>query len=130
MRFRLIALVLLVIAAAAAGFVLTQVDSSRDAWLVFGTGLALAAVTGALALTTKRRSRAMREVERYFTLTPEMVFLAGFDGHWKRANPAVEAVLGYRELPRASACRRSAKMRSTNCVARSGSTRRCDQGEL
>jgi hypothetical protein len=37
-RFRLIALVLLVIAATAAGFVLTQVDSSRDSWLVFGTG--------------------------------------------------------------------------------------------
>jgi hypothetical protein len=90
----LIALVLLVIAATAAGFVLTQVDSSRDAWLVFGTGLALAAVTGALALTTKRRRRAMREVERYFTLTPEMVLLVGFDGYWKRVNPAVEAVLG------------------------------------
>jgi hypothetical protein len=70
------------------------VDSSRDAWLVFGTGLALAAVTGALALTTKRRRRAMREVERYFTLTPEMVLLVGFDGYWKRVNPAVEAVLG------------------------------------
>jgi len=42
-RLRFIALVLLVIAATAAGFVLTRVDSSRDAWLVFGTGLALAA---------------------------------------------------------------------------------------
>src|SRR4051794_41846822 len=60
-------------------------------------GLALAAVTGALALTTERRRRAMREVERYFTLSPEMVILAGFDGYWKRVNPTVEAVLGYTE---------------------------------
>ncbi len=97
MRLRLIALVLLVIAATAAGFVLTQADSSRDAWLVLGAGLALAAVTGALAVTTQRRMRATREVERYFTLSPEMVVVAGFDGYWKRVNPAVEAVLGYTE---------------------------------
>ena len=97
MRVRLIALVLLVIAAAAAGFVLTQVDSSRDAWLVFGTGLALAAVSGVLALTRRRQREAMPEVERYFTLAPEIVVLAGFDGYWKRANPTVEALLGYTE---------------------------------
>ncbi len=97
MRLRLIALVLLVIAAIAAGFVLTQVDSSRDVWLVVGTGLALAAVTGVLALTRDRQRQAMPEVERYFTLAPEMVILAGFDGYWKRVNPAVEAILGYTE---------------------------------
>jgi len=96
-RLRLIALVLLVIAATAAGFVLTRVDSSRDAWLVFGTGLALAAVTGVLALTRGRHRTAIPEVERYFTLAPEMVILAGFDGYWKRVNPTVEAVLGYTE---------------------------------
>src|SRR4029453_10525561 len=69
-RFRLIALVFLVIAGTAAGFVLTRVDSSRDAWLVFGTGLALAAVTGVLALTRRWHQHAMPEVERYFTLAP------------------------------------------------------------
>jgi PAS domain S-box-containing protein len=94
-RLRLIALVLLVIAATAAGFVLTRVDSSRDAWLVLGTGLA--AVTGVLALTRDRRTQAMPEVERYFTLAPELVVLAGFDGYWKRVNPTVEALLGYTE---------------------------------
>ena len=98
MRLRLIALVLLVIAGtAAAGFVLTRVDSSRDAWLVFGTCLALAAVTGVLAVTRGRHRQAMPEVERYVTLAPEMVILAGFDGYWKRANPTVEALLGYTE---------------------------------
>ena len=94
---RLIALMLLVIAGTAAGFVLTRVDSSRDAWLVLGTGLALAALTGVLALTRGRQTQAMPEVERYFTLAPEMVVLAGFDGYWKRVNPTVEALLGYTE---------------------------------
>ncbi len=46
---------------------------------------------------TERRRRATREVERYFSLSPEMVCLAGFDGYWKRVNPAVETVLGYTE---------------------------------
>ena len=97
MRVRLIALVLLVIAATAAGFVLTRVDSSRDAWLVFGTGLALAAVAAVLVLTRNRHRPTMPEVDRYFTLAPEIVVLAGFDGYWKRANPTVEALLGYTE---------------------------------
>ena len=97
MRLRLIAPVLLVIAAIAGAFVLTETDSIADAWLVLATGLALTAVTAALAVTSQRRRRATREVERYFTLSPEMVILAGFDGYWKRVNPAVEAVLGYTE---------------------------------
>jgi PAS domain S-box-containing protein len=91
------ALVLLVMAATAAAFVLARVDSSRDAWLVLGTGLALAAVTGVLAQTRGWQRLAMPEVERYFTLAPEMVVLAGFDGYWKRVNPTVEALLGYTE---------------------------------
>jgi len=69
----------------------------RDGVLVLAGGLALASVTGAFAVMTERRRRAMREVERYFTLSPEMVILAGFDGYWKRVNPRVEAVLGYSE---------------------------------
>jgi PAS domain S-box-containing protein len=96
-RLRLVALILLVLAATAVGFVLARADSSGDAWLVLGTGLALTAVTGALAVTTAGRRRASREVERYFALSPEMVIFAGFDGYWKRVNPAVEAILGYTE---------------------------------
>jgi PAS domain S-box-containing protein len=46
---------------------------------------------------TGRRSRAVRETERFFTLSPEMVIVAGFDGYWKRVNPSVEAILGYTE---------------------------------
>jgi PAS domain S-box-containing protein len=96
-RLRLIVLVLLVIVATAAGFVVTRVDSSRDAWLVFGTGLALAALAGVLVLTRGRHRHAMPEDERYFALAPEIVVLAGFDGYWKRVNPTVEALLGYTE---------------------------------
>ena len=97
MRLRLITLALLVTAAAAAGFVLTGVDSSRDGWLVVGTGFTVAAVTGVLALRRDRERKAMPEVERYFTLAPEMVVIAGFDGYWKRVNPMVETLLGYTE---------------------------------
>jgi uncharacterized protein (UPF0333 family) len=60
-RLRLIAPVLLVIAAIAGAFVLARMDSAADAWLVLATGLALAAVTVALAVTTQRRRRATRE---------------------------------------------------------------------
>ena len=97
MRLRVVAPVLAVIAVIAGAFAVTRIESLRDGALVLAGGLALAAVTGALAVTTERRRRAMREVERYFTLSPEMVILAGFDGYWKRVNPAVEAVLGYTE---------------------------------
>ena len=97
MRLRLIAPVLLVIAVTAAAFALTRAESHRDAQLVLAGGLAFAAVTGAFVAVMDRRRRAMRETERFFALSPEMVILAGFDGYWKRVNPSVEAVLGYTE---------------------------------
>ena len=118
MRLRLIALVLLVIAGTAAGFVLMRADSWRDAWLVFGTGLALAAVTGALALTRDRQRQAMPEVERYFTLAPEMVVLAGFDGYWKRVNPTVRRFSGTASARRLGARSWSSSIRTTASAAR------------
>ena len=96
-RLRFVAPVLLVIAMIAGAFAVTRIESLRDGVLVLAGGLALAAVYGALAVTTERRRRAMREVERYSTLSPEMVILAGFDGYWTRVNPTVEVVLGYTE---------------------------------
>ena len=68
MRLRLIAPVLFVVAVIAGAFAVTRIESLRDGVLVVAGGLALAAVTGALALTTERRRRAMRETERFFTL--------------------------------------------------------------
>ncbi len=97
LRLRVIAPVLLVIAVIAGAFAVTRIESLRDGVLVLAGGLALAGVAGALAVTTERRRRAMREADRYFTLSPEMVIVAGFDGYWKRVNPAFEAVLGYTE---------------------------------
>ena len=88
---------LLVIAVIAVAFAVTRIESPRDGALVLAGGLALAAVTGVLALTRDRQRQSMPEVERYFTLAPEMVILAGFDGYWKRVNPTVEALLGYTE---------------------------------
>jgi PAS domain S-box-containing protein len=73
-----------------------RIESLSEEVLVLG-GLVLAGVIGAFAVTTGRRTRATREFERYFTLSPEMVIVAGFDGYWKRVNPTVEAVLGYSE---------------------------------
>jgi PAS domain S-box-containing protein len=96
-RVRLITPVLLALAVIAGAFALTRIESARDGVLVLAGGLALAAVTGVLALTRDRQRQAMPEVERYFTLAPEMVILAGFDGYWKRVNPTVEALLGYTE---------------------------------
>jgi PAS domain S-box-containing protein len=97
MRLRFVAAGLLVVAVIAGAFAVMQIESVRDGVLVLAGGLALAAVAGALAVTTERRRRALREVDRYFTLASEMVTVAGFDGYWTRVNPAVEAVLGYSE---------------------------------
>jgi PAS domain S-box-containing protein len=96
-RLRLIAPLFLVIAVTAGAFALTLAEAKGAAWLVLAGGLALAAVTGTLAATAERRRRAAREVDRFFTLSPEMVIVAGYDGYWKRVNPTVEAVLGYTE---------------------------------
>jgi len=66
-------------------------------WLVLGGGLVLAALAGTLAAIAERRARAQRDVDRIFTLSPDLITVAGFDGFWKRVNPAFETRLGYTE---------------------------------
>ncbi|WP_275410007.1 GAF domain-containing protein [Paractinoplanes deccanensis] len=39
--------------------------------------------------------RRLHEYERFVQLSPTMVTLAGHDGYWKRASPAVLTILGY-----------------------------------
>jgi PAS domain S-box-containing protein len=67
-------------------------------WIVGAGGLLLAALAGALGVIAARRTRATAEVDRLFTLSPDLIVVAGFDGYFKRVNPAFEAQLGYTQL--------------------------------
>lgn len=43
----------------------------------------------------EERAQAQRELDQFFTLSLEMLCIAGFDGQLKRLNPAWERVLGF-----------------------------------
>jgi len=77
----------------------TQVHGAAEVlpWAVLVGGLLLAALVGALEVIGARRAKARAEVDRLFTISPDLIVVAGFDGYYKRVNPAFEASIGYTE---------------------------------
>jgi PAS domain S-box-containing protein len=66
-------------------------------WMILAAGFVLAALTAALGVSAARRARAQEEVDRIFTLSPDLIAVANFDGYFTRVNPAAEQILGYPE---------------------------------
>jgi PAS domain S-box-containing protein len=66
-------------------------------WIILAAGLVLAALAGALGLSAARRARAQDELDRIFSLSPDLIAVSDFQGHFTRVNPAVKQVLGYSE---------------------------------
>ena len=51
----------------------------------------------AFAASHERRERAEQEFESFFNLSLDLLCVGGFDGYFKRVNPAFERTLGYTE---------------------------------
>jgi PAS domain S-box-containing protein len=66
-------------------------------WIILSGGLLLAALAAALGVIAMRRARAQQDFDRIFNLSPDLVAVADFDGHFTRVNPAAEQILGYTE---------------------------------
>jgi PAS domain S-box-containing protein len=66
-------------------------------WIILAGGLLLAALAGALGVIAGRRARAQQDFDRIFNLSPDLVAVANFDGHFTRVNPAAGQILGYTE---------------------------------
>ncbi len=66
-------------------------------WIILTGGVLLAALAGALGVIAARRARAQRDFDRIFNLSPDLVAVANFDGHFTRVNPGAEQILGYSE---------------------------------
>jgi PAS domain S-box-containing protein len=66
-------------------------------WIILGAGLVLAGLAGALGVNAARRAKAQDELDRIFSLSPDVIAVADFEGHFTRVNPGAEQVLGYTE---------------------------------
>jgi PAS domain S-box-containing protein len=66
-------------------------------WIILAAGVVLAGLAAALGVNRARRARAQEELDRIFTLSPDLIAVADFDGYFRRVNPAAERILGYTE---------------------------------
>ena len=65
-------------------------------WIILAAGLVLAALAAALGRQRRAARAAQEEVDRIFKLSPDLIAVADFDGHFTRVNPAVEQCSGTR----------------------------------
>jgi PAS domain S-box-containing protein len=66
--------------------------------IIVGSGLGLIVILGSafyLNRETMARRQTQRELDRFFSLTNDLFCIAGFDGYFKRLNPAWEKPFGY-----------------------------------
>jgi PAS domain S-box-containing protein len=64
-------------------------------WLAVGWPSAVAILILLIVGVIQRGRRAERAVQRIFEVAPDLLGVAGFDGYFKRVNPAFERTLGY-----------------------------------
>src|SRR4029079_181524 len=56
-------------------------------WIILAGGLVVVALLGVAELYASRRAKAKAEVDRLFTISPDLIVVAGFDGYFHRVEP-------------------------------------------
>ena len=88
----------------------------------------LTSVGNQIGLFVDRR-RAQEELDRFFTLSLDLLCIAGFDGYFKRVNPAWQRVLGYTEAGAAGASVHRVHPSRRSAGHDERSARRLDRGQ-